>query len=85
MSFVSMAKQSTTAQVQCSSRRSIRQLEGTQIGILGHSCSITAGHSAMAAGFSNPVDSVFQIRAIPDSLTDSLQDWGNKQQLAEII
>ena len=40
---------------------------------------------AMAASRNNPPDSMFQIRAIPNSLTESLQDWGNNQQLAEII
>ena len=39
----------------------------------------------MAASRSNPPGRVFQIQAIPDSLTDTLQDWGNKQQLAEIL
>ena len=39
----------------------------------------------MAASRSNPMDSIFQILSIPDSLTESLQDWGNNKQLAEII
>ena len=65
-SFVS--KDTTTAQIQCGSRRSVCQLHGTQIGRLAHSCSITAGHSAMAASPDNPPTSSFQIRAILKSL-----------------
>ena len=48
-SFVSVAQQETTAQIQCDNRGSVHQLLGTQIGTLKHSCSITAGHSAMAS------------------------------------
>ena len=83
-SFVSVAKQSTTAQIQCGSRRSVRQLEGTQIGTLGHSCSIMVGYSAMTASCSNSPVSIFLIRANLDSLTEGLQDWGNNQQLTII-
>ena len=84
-SFVSVAKKTTTAQIQCGSRRSVQQLHGTQIGRLAHSCSIAAGHSAMAASADNPPSSSFQIRAIPKSLTDKLEDWGHNQDLAAII
>ena len=61
------------------------QQQKVKIRTLDHSCSITAGHSAMAASRNNPPDSMFQIRAIPISFTESLHDWGNNQQLAEII
>ena len=60
------------AQIHCGNRRSVRQLKGRQIGTLDHSCSIMAGHSAMAASRNSPPDSVFQIRAIPNSLMESL-------------
>ena len=73
-------RRKTTAQIQCGSRRSVHQLEGTQIGRLRHSCSITAGHSAMASSRQQPGDMTFQIRAIPSSLTDNLQEWGGGQQ-----
>jgi len=84
-SFVSVAQQPTTAQIQCGNWRSVRQLHGTQIGTLSHSCSITAGHSAMASNRGHPGDMTFQIRAIPASLTARLEDWGHNQQLAEMI
>ena len=63
----------------------MHQLQGTQIGTLRHSCSITAGHSAMASSRQQPSDMTFQIRAIPTSLTDNLQEWGPNKQLAEMI
>ena len=47
--------------IQCGSRRSVHQLLGTQIGTLKHSCSITAGHSAMASNRERPEDMTFQI------------------------
>ena len=84
-SLVSVAKKATTVQIQCGSRRSVQQLQGTQIGRLAHSCSIAAGHSAMAASADNPPSSSFQIRAIPKSLTDKLEDWGHNQDLAAIV
>ena len=82
-SFVSVAQKMTTAQIQCGSRRSVHQLQGTQIGTLRHLCSITAGHSAMASSRQQPSDLTFQIRAIPASLNDNLQEWGPNKQLAE--
>ena len=85
MSFVSVAQTRTTAQIQYGNRRSVHQLQGMQIGTLRHSCSITAGHSAMASSRQRPGDMTFQIRAIPDSLTESLRDWGPNKQLAEMI
>ena len=84
-SFVSVAQKMTTAQIQCGNRRSVHQLHGTQIGTLRHSCSITAGHSAMASSRQQPSDLTFQIRAIPSSLNDNLQDWGPNKQLARMI
>ena len=39
----------------------------------------------MAASADNPPSSSFQIRAIPKSLTDKLEDWGHNQDLATII
>ena len=39
----------------------------------------------MAASADNPPSSSFQIRAIPKSLTDKLEDWGHNQDLAAII
>ena len=84
-SFVSVAQQETMAQIQCGNRRSVHQLLGTQIGTLKHSCSITAGHSAMASNRECPEDMTFQIRAIPVSLTERLEDWGDNRQLAQMI
>ena len=63
----------------------MRQLHSTQIGTLKHSCLITAGHAAMASNREHPGDMTFQIRAIPASLTARLEDWGDNQQLAEMI
>ena len=83
--FVAVAKETTTAQVQCGNRRSAHQLHGTQLGTLQHSCSITAGHSAMASSRQQPTDMTFQIRAIPGSLDDDLQEWGPNKQLARMI
>ena len=84
-SFVSVAQKKTTAQIQCGSQRSVHQLQGTQIGRLRHSCSIMAGHSAIASTRQQPGDMTFQIRAIPTPLTDNLQEWGPNKQLAEMI
>ena len=83
-SFVSVAKETTTAQIRCGNRRSVHQLHGTQVGTLQHSCSITAGHSAMASSRQQPTDLTFQIRAIPGSLNDNLQDWGPNKLLTRI-
>ena len=57
----------------------MHQLQGTQIGTLGHSCSITASSRQQ------PGDMSFQIRAIPTSLTVCLEQWGHNKQLAEMI
>ena len=83
--FVSVAKETTTAQVQCGNRRSAHQLQGTQLGTLQHSCSITAGHSAMASSRQQPTDMTFQIRSIPGSLDQDLHEWGPNKQLAQMI
>ena len=39
----------------------------------------------MASNREHPGDMIFQIRAIPASLTERLEDWGDNQQLAEMI
>ena len=39
----------------------------------------------MASNRERPGDMTFQIRAIPASLTARLEDWGDNQQLAEMI
>ena len=39
----------------------------------------------MASNHERPEDMTFQIRAIPLSLTERLEDWGNNQQLAKMI
>ena len=39
----------------------------------------------MASNRERPEDMSFQIRAIPVSLTEPLEDWGNNQQLAHVI
>ena len=39
----------------------------------------------MASNREHPGDMIFQIRAIAASLTARLEDWGDNQQLAEMI
>ena len=39
----------------------------------------------MASNREHPGDMTFQIRAIPASLTARLEDWGDNQQLTEMI
>ena len=39
----------------------------------------------MASSRQQPSDLTFQIRAIPGSLNDNLQEWGPNKQLAEMI
>ena len=39
----------------------------------------------MASNSERPEDMTFQIRAIPVSLTERLEDWGDNQQLAQMI
>ena len=83
--FVSVAMNTTTAQVQCGKRRTIAQLHGTQVGNLAHSCSIAAGQSAMTSSPTSPPDSSFQVRIIPQGLSEDLTDWSNNKLLADLI
>ena len=74
-SFVSVAQQETTAQIQCSNRRSVHQLLGTQISTLKHSCSIMAGHPAMACNREHPEDMTFFFSKYELSQCHSQSAW----------
>ena len=83
--FVSVAINKTTAQVQCGRQRTLAQLHGTQVGNLAHSCSIAAGQSAMTSSPTSPPDSVFQVRIIPQGLSEDPIAWSNNRLLAELV